>query len=133
MNRSAELVADVPLGVLTVTSTGPVPAGLTAVIDVPETTLTPVAAAVPKATVSPVRKPLPVMVTVVPPTVGPPVGLMPVTVGAVAADAGEAATRVIPVANNADVAPMATTERNAVRNDRRPPLLVIMLFISYLP
>ena len=118
----------------TVTSTAPTPAGLTAVIDVAEVKVTPVEALLPKSTVAPEAKLVPVMVTDVPPAVGPPVGLMPVTVGvATIADAGEAATRVIPVANNADVAPMATTERNAVRNDRRPPLLVIMLFISYLP
>ena len=103
-------------------------------IDVAERTMTFVAGAAPKATVAPETKPVPVMVTLVVPPAGPPAGLIAVTVGGVrVAEAGEAATRVIPVANNADVAPMATTERNAVRNDRRPPLLVIMLFISYLP
>ena len=99
-----------------------------------ELTTTEVDALLPKLTVAPETKPVPVMVTLVVPPAGPPAGLIAVTVGGVrVAEAGEAATRVIPVANNADVAPMATTERNAVRNDRRPPLLVIMLFISYLP
>ena len=82
MNRSAALRGDVPLGVVTVTFTAPVPAGLTAVIDVVEVKVTPVAAAAPKSTVAPGAKLLPVMVTVVPPALGPIAGLTPLTLGA---------------------------------------------------
>ena len=54
MNWSAEPVAEVPAGVVTVTLTTPaVPAGLVAVMEVGETTTTPVAALVPKSTASP--------------------------------------------------------------------------------
>jgi hypothetical protein len=67
-----------------VTSTLAVPAelaGVTAVIEVGETTVTLVAAAPPIVTpVTPV-KPVPVIVTDVPPVVGPELGEMPVTVG----------------------------------------------------
>ena len=74
-----------PAGVVTVTSTVPVPAGLTAVIVVSLTTVRFVAAVVPKSTaVAPVN-PVPVIVTRVPPVVGPLVGLRPVTVGAATA------------------------------------------------
>ncbi len=74
-----------PNGVVTVTSTVPVPAGLSAVIEVSLTTLTFVAAVVPKSTaVAPVN-PVPVIVTRVPPAVEPLVGLRPVTTGAAAA------------------------------------------------
>ena len=74
-----------PAGVITVTSTVPVPAGLSAVIVVSLTTVKSVAAVVPKSTaVAPVN-PVPVIVTKVPPAAGPLVGLMPVTVGAAAA------------------------------------------------
>ena len=78
-------MADVPAGVVTVTSAVPVPAGLVAVIEVSLTTVTFVAAVVPKSTaVAPVN-PVPVIVTVVPPASGPDVGLKPVTLGAVTA------------------------------------------------
>ncbi len=43
VNWSAELVTDVPTGVVTVTSTVPAPAGATAVSEVGEMTVTPVA------------------------------------------------------------------------------------------
>ena len=63
----------------------PVPAGLSAVIVVSLTTVTFVAAVVPKSTaVAPVKL-VPVIVTRVPPVVGPLVGLRPVTVGAATA------------------------------------------------
>ena len=64
------------------TSTVPAaPAGDLAVIDVAEFTVTKVAFAAPNFTaVAPVRF-VPVMVTVVPPNVGPAVGEMEVTVG----------------------------------------------------
>ena len=85
MNWSAGELAKVPAGVVTVTSTIPVPEGLLAVISVPLTTVTLVAAVLPKSTaVAPVNAE-PVMVTKVPPPVGPTVGLMPVTDGAAGA------------------------------------------------
>jgi hypothetical protein len=71
VNWSAELVALVPLGVVTVTSTVPVPAGETAVIEVSEMTLKLVALVEPNLTaLAPVRL-VPVMVTEVPPAAGP--------------------------------------------------------------
>ena len=74
-----------PEGVVTVTSTVPaVPAGLVAMMLVSLTTLKLVAGTVPKSTaVAPVKL-VPVIVTDVPPNVGPVVGLMPVTAGAAA-------------------------------------------------
>lgn len=81
VNRSAALVPLVPPGVVTVTSTVPEPGGEVAVICVELTTATFVAPFAPKATdVAPVRF-VPVIVTLVPPDVGPEAGLMPVTVG----------------------------------------------------
>ena len=75
-------MGDVPAGVVTVTFATPVPAGLSAVIVVSLTTVTFVAAVVPKSTaVAPVN-PAPVIVTRVPPAAGPLVGLRPETVGA---------------------------------------------------
>ena len=71
-----------PPGVVTVTSTVPVPAGLSAVIVVSLTTVTSVAGVVPKSTAVAPVKPVPVIVTNVPPAGGPMVGLMPETVGA---------------------------------------------------
>ena len=59
-----------PAGVVTVTSTMPVPAGLSAVIVVSLTTVTSVAAVVPKSTAVAPVKPVPVIVTNVPPASG---------------------------------------------------------------
>ena len=82
MNWSAAEVADVPPVVVTVTSTVPVPAGEVAVIDVAEFTVKPVALVAPNLTaVAPVKL-VPVIVTLVPPAVGPAVGEIEVTVGA---------------------------------------------------
>ncbi len=82
MNWSAAEVAEVPPGVVTVTSTVPaVPAGAVAVSEVPDTTVMPVAAAVPNLTAVAPPRLVPVTVTVVPPVAGPEVGLTPVTVG----------------------------------------------------
>jgi hypothetical protein len=68
---------------VTVTLTGPaLPAGVVAVIDVLLITTTPVAAVLPKVTVAPLAKFVPVMVTTVWPSVDPLFGLTPVTVGA---------------------------------------------------
>jgi len=82
VNWSAELVALVPPGPVTVTSTVPDPAGEVAVIDVAELTVTPVAAVPPKETVSPAAKFVPVTVTAVPPDAGPVAGFTLLTVGA---------------------------------------------------
>jgi hypothetical protein len=70
---------------LLVTTTSTTPDGcaaVVAVIDVPLTTVTPVAAVPPSFTIDPARKPVPVMVTGVPPLVGPEAGEIAVTVGA---------------------------------------------------
>lgn len=81
MNWSAALVAEVPPGPTTVTSTVPVPAGEVAVIWVSLSTVIAVAAVVPKFTaVAPVNR-LPVTVTLSPPAAAPFVGLMPLTSG----------------------------------------------------
>ena len=82
-NWSAGPMALVPSGVVTVTSTVPTgSAGVVALIDVSDTT-TNGADLPPKSTpVAPV-KPLPRMVTVVPPVAGPEVGLTAVTAGGV--------------------------------------------------
>lgn len=69
-------------GFVTATLTAPVPAGAVARMVVGETKVTPVAAAVPKVTVAPFRKLVPVIVTVVPPLAVPWAGLTPLTVGA---------------------------------------------------
>ena len=50
-------------------------------IDVPLTTFMFVAAVPPMLTVAPARKPVPVMVTEVPPAAGPVFGVIEVTVG----------------------------------------------------
>jgi hypothetical protein len=66
-----------------VTVTAPtLPAGVMAVISVPLTTTTLVAAALPNVTVAPVAKFVPVIVTAVPPAVDPLFGLTLLTVGA---------------------------------------------------
>ena len=81
MNWSAADVADVPPVVVTLMSTVPVPGGEVAVIDVAELTVKPAAAVPPKVTaVAPVKL-VPVMVTVVPPAIGPTVGEIEVIVG----------------------------------------------------
>ena len=84
MNWSEALVAEVPPGVVTVTSTVPAaPAGAVAVMEVVLLTVKVVAAVAPKATaVAPVKL-VPVTVTEVPPATGPEVGLTAVTVGVV--------------------------------------------------
>jgi hypothetical protein len=67
---------------VTVTVTAPaLPAGVVAVMVVLFTTTTLVAAVEPKVTVAPAAKLVPVMVTAVPPSVDPLLGLMLVTVG----------------------------------------------------
>src|SRR6266853_5213533 len=69
-------------GLVTTTSTTLAAcAPVVAVIVVALTTATPVAAAPPSATVAPVTKFVPVIVTAVPPAGGPVAGAIPVTVG----------------------------------------------------
>ena len=57
------------------------PAGVVPTRRVAETNVTPVAAAPPNVAPAPAWKPVPVIVTVVPPAVGPIAGLTDVTVG----------------------------------------------------
>jgi hypothetical protein len=77
------LTAEVPLGVVTVTSTVPAPEGALTVSEVELTTLMEVPGfADPKSTAVAPVKPVPVTVTEVPPAAGPLLGLTPVTVGA---------------------------------------------------
>ena len=74
------MTGDVPLGAVTVTSTTPVPAGLIVVIDVALATVKLDTLVVPKSTAEAPVKPVPEIVTKVPPKAGPKVGLKPVTV-----------------------------------------------------
>ena len=80
VNWSGVPVAEVPAGVVTVTSTVPLPAGLVAVIWVSLVMLNFVAVGPKETLVAPV-KPVPVIVTGVPPEFSPLLGLMPVTTG----------------------------------------------------
>jgi hypothetical protein len=67
---------------VTVTVAAPaLPAGVVAVMDVLLTTTTLVAAVPPNVTATPVAKFVPVIVTAVPPALGPLFGDTPVTVG----------------------------------------------------
>ena len=81
MNWSAALVVEVPPPVVTVTSTVPVPAGAGTVIEVVELTVAGDAALFPNFTAVTPLKLVPVIVTDVPPAVGPEVGDTAVTVG----------------------------------------------------
>lgn len=81
VNWSPDPVALVPPGAVTVMSTVPLPVGAVAVISVSETTVKLVAAVVPNSTAVAPVKPVPVIVTVVPPATGPLFGLMLVTIG----------------------------------------------------
>ena len=86
MNWSPVTIGDVPAELVTRTSTTPGVSlsGEFAVIVVELTTVTLVAAVAPKATVAPVMYCVPVIVTAVPPAVGPELGLTDATVGVVA-------------------------------------------------
>ena len=67
---------------VTTTFTAPAAcAGVVAVIEVPLTTFTLVAAVVPNVTPAPARKPVPMIVTGVPPVVDPIFGDKPLSVG----------------------------------------------------
>ena len=81
MYSSPVLVSDVPPAVVTVTSTVLAPAGAVTVREVAVFLVSPVAALVPNfAERAPLRL-VPVITTDVPPTVGPELGVRPVTVG----------------------------------------------------
>jgi len=75
----------VPLGVVTVTCTVPVPSGVVAVIWVSETTVNDGAGVAPKRTAVAPVKPVPVIVTVVPPPEDPEAGETERTAGVAAA------------------------------------------------
>ena len=76
MNSPAATGVLVPSGRVTVTLTTLDPAGDVAVIWVPELTVNAVAAVVPNRTAVISVNPVPVIVTVVPPSVGPLAGVM---------------------------------------------------------
>ena len=86
VKSSAAVLGDVPPVVLTRTSTVPgvSVAGEVTVIWVAEFTATAVPDVNPKTTVAPLMKFVPVIVTTVPPPVGPKVGLIEVTAGCTA-------------------------------------------------
>ena len=84
VNSSFAFTVEVPLAVVTVISTVPVPAGAITVMLVSLFTLKLVAAVEPNLTLVVPVKPVPVMVTLVPPARGPLVGLMLLMLGAVA-------------------------------------------------
>ena len=82
MNWSADEVALVPSGVVTVTSTLPAaPAGEAVVIWVSESTVKVTGEVIPNAMLVVLLNPVPVTVTGVPPATGPLTGEMPVIVG----------------------------------------------------
>src|SRR5450759_2527280 len=86
VKRSAATIRLVPSGVVTVTSTVPAPGGEIAVIELSEPTVKLDALVEPNlTTVAPVNL-VPVMVTEVPPVVGPVVGVNAVIVGIAIAD-----------------------------------------------
>jgi len=84
VNWSALLVALVPSAVVTVTSTVPVPSGATATICVAVLVVIDAAAVAPNFTAVADDRSVPVIVTVVPPALGPVVGLIDVTTGELA-------------------------------------------------
>jgi hypothetical protein len=79
-------VAEVPPGEVTVTSTVPLPAGLGAMISVSLTILKLLADVFPNDTLVALLKPVPVIVTILPPLLNPLAGLIPVTVGVTIGD-----------------------------------------------
>lgn len=81
MNLSADDMADAPPGVVTVTSTVPaLSAGEVTVIAVADSAVM-MPGVAPKLTAEADERLAPLMVTEVPPTVGPLIGLIPVTEG----------------------------------------------------
>src|ERR1700716_3206579 len=102
MNWSAVLAGVVPPSVVTITSTAPVPGGETAAIDVGELTVKLLASADPNLTAVAPKRPVPLMVTKVPPASPPLLGLTLMSAGA-----GE------PVANPCE--PPAETDETPLR------------------
>lgn len=112
VKRSAGPVALAPLGVVTVTSTAPVPAGELAVIRLPDTTVKLIALAEPNLTaVAPVKWE-PLMSTEVPPTNAPPTGETLETLGG-------AAPNELAGANAATAIVHATVTAAQISGDRR--------------
>src|SRR5262249_52427134 len=102
------------------TSTWPTPAGEVQVMVVAFMTTTLVAALPPKETVAPATKPVPVIVTAVPPAAGPLLGLTDVTVGAVPtkvnwSPGGLAAEVAFSVVTNTSTVPAGSAGETAVR------------------
>ena len=110
MKWSAELVALVPIGVVTVTSTVPAePAGEVAVTEV--LLIVPIVAALaPKWTAEVLARAKPVIVTTVPPAVVPLVGDTEVTLGATAAAASDEPRAIVPASNASEAS--ATADRS---------------------
>ncbi len=81
MKWSALEVGDVPIGVVTVTSTMPVPAGEVTVMEPAVSAVIVPGLALPKSTTVAFAKLVPVTVTMVPPATGPALGLTAATVG----------------------------------------------------
>ncbi len=107
------MVALVPSGVVTVTSTRPgACAGAVTVISVEETTVTPVALTRPKSTAVVPEKLVPVIVTGVPPVGRPATGLIVLTVGPVSYvnwSAGLVALGPVPVVTVTSTSPAELT------------------------
>jgi hypothetical protein len=82
VNTSAGDVAEVPSGVVTVTSGVPEPDGEVTVMEPDVSAVTVPGLLAPKSTAVAFSRFDPEMVTPVPPPAGPVVGLMPVTIGA---------------------------------------------------
>jgi hypothetical protein len=91
------VLLDCVSGLVTTTLCAPVPAGVIAVKEVELPKITFVADTPPMLTVAPSIKPLPVMVMVVLPTSGPPIGDTDDTTGLLAARSGSAKKREEPI------------------------------------
>ena len=122
-----------PAVVVTVTSTTPAArAGEVAEIDVSLLKVTPVAGVPPKATVAPLVKLVPVIVTSVPPPMGPMLGLMLETVGAttsslVIVPVALAVPRVAPVGVGLE---RVTVKVSSDSNWVSPTMLTLMVLLS---
>jgi hypothetical protein len=90
-NWSAGVAAELPPGPTSEIPTSPVPRGLVAIICLADETVTLRARVRPKLTAIPRTKPLPVIVTRVPPACGPLLGDIAAITGAARAAAGVAA------------------------------------------
>ena len=82
MNTSVGPVAEIPPGVVTVTSDVPEPGGEVTVMEPDASPVTAPGLLAPKSTAVALSRFDPVMVTLVPPAAGPEVGLIIATVGA---------------------------------------------------